>query len=51
MSMIDSINRTHGRHTIRYATDNLSAKWQMRQGMKSPAYTTDWAALPVVKII
>jgi DNA polymerase V len=51
MEMIDNINRTHGRHTIRYASDNLSAKWRMRQGMKSPAYTTSWVALPVANVI
>jgi DNA polymerase V len=51
MEMIDNINRTHGRHTLRYASENLSAKWRMRQGMKSPAYTTSWAELPVAKTV
>jgi len=49
MTTIDAINRIHGRHTIRYASDRLSNKWQMRQNMKSQSYTTDWSALPVAK--
>jgi|CXWL01.1.fsa_nt_gi DNA polymerase V len=50
MAIIDRINRLYGRHTIRYASDKLSSKWQMRQNLKSPAYTTNWAALPVVNV-
>lgn len=51
MATIDGINRRFGRYTIRYASDKLSQKWQMRQSLKSPGYTTDWAALPVVNVI
>ncbi len=51
MATIDGINRRYGRHTIRYASDKLSQKWQMRQNQKSQAYTTDWAALPIVKVV
>ena len=51
MATIDGINRRFGRYTIRYASDKLSQKWQMRQSLKSPAYTTNWTTLPVAKII
>jgi Domain of unknown function (DUF4113) len=35
---------------IRYASQGLSARWQMRQQLKSPAYTTRWECLPVATI-
>jgi DNA polymerase V len=50
MAMIDHINQRYGRYTIRYASYKISRKWQMRQSLKSPAYTTSWAALPVVSV-
>ena len=48
MKMLDSINQSHGRNTIRYASQDLSGKWRMRQNLKSPAYTTRWDCLPYV---
>ncbi|MSS75822.1 MAG: Y-family DNA polymerase [Methyloglobulus sp.] len=46
MTVLDAINHTHGRHSIRYASQGLSARWQMRQQLRSPAYTTRWECLP-----
>jgi DNA polymerase V len=48
MAMMDQINLTQGRNTLRYASDSLSGKWQMRQNMRTPAYTTRWECLPSV---
>jgi DNA polymerase V len=50
MMVLDAINHAHGKHSIRYASQGLSARWQMRQQLKSPAYTTRWECLPVAMI-
>lgn len=50
MTVLDAINHAHGRHTIRYASQGLSARWHMRQQLKSPPYTTRWECLPVVSV-
>jgi DNA polymerase V len=50
MTALDAINRAHGRHSIRYASQGLSARWCMRQQLRSPAYTTRWQELPTVII-
>lgn len=49
MSVMDDINRRFGRDSIRLAGSQLSAAWHMRQTMLSPAYTTRWDEIPVVK--
>jgi DNA polymerase V len=50
MMVLDAINQAHGRHSIRYASQGLSARWKMRQQLKSPAYTTRWECLPIVTV-
>ena len=49
MDRLDLVNRTHGRGTVRYAGEILGDAWHMRQRLKSPAATTRWAELPVVR--
>ncbi len=49
MNVFDSINRKYGRQTIRLAAEGYSKPWAMRAELKSPAYTTRWQELPVVK--
>jgi len=46
---LDKINQYFGRHTLRYASELLGNRWQMRNRMKSPCYTTRWDELPVVQ--
>jgi len=46
MTVLDAINNAHGRHSIRYSSQGLSSRWQMRQQLRSPAYTTRWECLP-----
>jgi DNA polymerase V len=48
MRVLDAINHAHGRHSIRYASQGLSARWKMRQQLRSPAYTTRWDEIPTV---
>lgn len=50
MTALDRINGKWGRSTIRYGMTTAEDKpWAMQQTRKSPAYTTDWQELPVVK--
>jgi DNA polymerase V len=49
MAALDRINRRYGRGTLRYAREAISDSWRMRARLKSPAYTTCWTELPVVK--
>jgi DNA polymerase V len=50
MTVFDNINAKYGSHTIRLAAEGYSKPWAMRAEMKSPAYTTRWADLPLVKL-
>jgi hypothetical protein len=33
----------YGRQAVHYACEALSGNWHMRQRLKSPSYTTNWA--------
>lgn len=47
MSTIDRINSKYSRGTIRLASEGLHKSWDMRQALKSPAYTGSWSELPI----
>ncbi len=50
MTALDKINDKWGRCTIQYGITTAEDKpWSMQQTRKSPAYTTNWLELPVVK--
>ncbi|MBA2657175.1 MAG: Y-family DNA polymerase [Tatlockia sp.] len=49
MTVFDSINKKYGRQTIRLAAEGYCKPWAMRAELKSPAYTTRWTELPIVK--
>ena len=49
MEAVDKINRRWGRDTIQSGAAGLTRKWSHRQLKKSPAYTTRWSELPIVK--
>lgn len=49
MDAIDKINLRYGRNTIKYGSAYLSEAWRMRQNYLSPAYTTRWHEIPIVK--
>jgi DNA polymerase V len=50
MQTMDRINRQMGRQTLHYGSEGIRyGFWQMRSSMRSPAYTTDWRALPRVR--
>jgi DNA polymerase V len=49
MAVIDRINARMGRGTIRFAAEGFGDPAKMRVGRRTPAYTTQWKELPVVK--
>ncbi len=46
MQVMDQINATWGRGTLRSAAEGIQKEWRMRSGSKSPGYTTCWDHLP-----
>ena len=49
MDALDRINSRWGRNTVQYASSGIVKPWCMSQEHKSPAYTTNWNELPLVK--
>lgn len=51
MSLIEKVNQRFGSHTLHLAAEgSKNTSWKMRSALKSPAYTTSWLDLPVVRI-
>ncbi|GLQ29585.1 Y-family DNA polymerase [Litoribrevibacter albus] len=48
MKLVDHINQTCGRVFI--ASQGIDPYWKMQRNLKSPAYTTRWPDLPIVKV-
>ena len=46
MTAMDSINRKMGKESIKLASEGFTRSWKMRQGNKSPSYTTKWCDIP-----
>ncbi len=49
MRVMDDINQTHGRETIKLAGSGLHRGWKLRSEQRSPHYTTDWDDLLCVQ--
>ena len=47
MAALDSVNDRFGSGTLHYASDGFTKPWRTQFHRRSPAYTTDWDALPV----
>ena len=47
--MLDRINARWGRGALRLAREGFEPPWALRQEQRSPAYTTRWDDLPVVR--
>lgn len=45
MNVMDQINARMGRGTIKLASEGFKQPWKMKQGNKSPNYTTNWDEL------
>ncbi len=48
MQVMDQINGMWGRGTLRLAAEGIQKNWKMKRERMSPAYTTNWAQVPVV---
>ncbi len=51
MRTMDEINSRYGRNTVGPGISGITGRhaWSMKRGSKSPAYTTDWNELPIVR--
>lgn len=49
MAVLDASNRKYGRGSLAYAAQGIEPKWSMRRERLSPAYTTRWDQLLVVR--
>ena len=49
MEALDTINDKWGRYTIQHGVAGFDKPWKNKQLKKSPAFTTNWKELPVVK--
>jgi|CXWL01.1.fsa_nt_gi hypothetical protein len=47
MADLDAVNNRWGAGTLEYAASGLTKVWQTQCHRRSPAYTTNWAELPV----
>lgn len=47
MAALDAVNDRWGAGTLEYAASGLTKAWKTQFHRRSPAYTTDWNALPV----
>lgn len=48
MSTMDNINRKMGKESIKLASEGFKRPWKMKQGNKSPCYTTNW--VDIIKV-
>ncbi len=49
MQVVDDINERYGKHHLYFAAEALGNKWEPRQTLRSPRYTSRWDELPPVK--
>lgn len=52
MAALDSVNERYGRGTLKLASAGAGAvprNWTMKQELRTPAYTTRWEDMPVVR--
>lgn len=47
MGVLDQVNRTMGRETLVLAAQGFTQPWKIKQGNRSPGYTTKWSELPL----
>lgn len=51
MQVLGAIQKKFGRHSIQLAAEGCNTKpWQMKSEQRSPAYTTNWQDIAIVKI-
>jgi len=50
MRAIDAINKHYGKHTLRYAAEDLAKTWEPVHKLRSPRYVSNWNELPEIRI-
>jgi DNA polymerase V len=45
MCVVDLLNKLLGRDTLFFGAQGITREWKMRQGRRSPRYTTQWSEL------
>lgn len=48
MDALDAVNKRYGKHTLRYAAEDLSRAWHPKKALASPNYVSNWEELPPV---
>lgn len=54
ITTLDRLNQRYGKGTVSVASAGNTGnqrQWLMRQGLKTPDYTTCWASMPIAKVI
>lgn len=46
---LDSINRKMGKDMLFLASSGIARSWRMKQGNRTPCYTTSWGELAVAR--
>lgn len=49
MNLVDELNTKFGRNTLRFASEGVAQKWQMKQFHRSKHFTTRWDELKKVR--
>jgi DNA polymerase V len=52
MDAMDKLNRRYGRGTVASGSVGVGGRqirWQMRQDMRTPDYTTSWDGMPIAR--
>lgn len=49
MQIYDGINQRYGNDSLFIAAQGISPSWAMKRQLLTPAYTTNWQALPVIQ--
>ncbi|HSX44153.1 MAG TPA: Y-family DNA polymerase [Candidatus Saccharimonadales bacterium] len=49
MQAIDVINARYGKHTMRFAAEDLARNWEPKRRLRSPRYVSNWDDIPEVR--
>ncbi|MFI4956626.1 MAG: Y-family DNA polymerase [Gammaproteobacteria bacterium] len=49
LAVFDKVNHRYGKDTLRLASEGFNKTWDTQYEFKSPAYTTRWTELPIVR--
>lgn len=51
MQALDAINARYGKHTVRFAAEDLARGWEPVHKLRSPRYVSNWNELPEINLI